>query len=307
LQKGDGAGEWRDAPLEDDFAVEGFFAEGEAADLVGQVGPVEEVGDDPFVFATEALLEVFRREGEVFLLCESFPTFLMVAGGIEPSREPVELPNHHETGRSFFLEQRELGALNTGGPGLAHIDGKTVAVDSLACLYVGAGTHKVAFSSKDPDNLAKFFLLSCPAHAAFPTTVMTRAEAVATTLGSQSSANLRTIRKYIHTGGIRSCQLVMGYTELAEGNVWNSFPPHTHSRRTEIYFYFDLGERVLVHYMGQPAATRHLFIHNEQAVLSPSWSIHAGCGFGNYKFIWGMAGENQLFDDMDQVKPCDLR
>ena len=152
----------------------------------------------------------------------------LVAGGIEPSREPVELPNHYETGRPFFLEQRELGAINTGGPGVAHIDGKTMAVDSLACLYVGAGARNVAFASKDPDNPAKFFFLSCPAHAAFPTAVMTRDEAAAVTLGSQSSANLRTIRKYIHAGGIRSCQLVMGYTELAEGNVWNSFPPHTH-------------------------------------------------------------------------------
>jgi 4-deoxy-L-threo-5-hexosulose-uronate ketol-isomerase len=231
----------------------------------------------------------------------------LVVGGIVPSREPVELPNHHETGRSFFLEQRELGAINTGGPGVAHIDGKTMAVDSLSCIYVGMGAQKAAFASRDPDNLAKFFFLSCPAHAAFPSAVMTRGEAVAVTLGSQAGANLRTIRKFIHPGGIRSCQLVMGFTELAEGSVWNTFPPHTHFRRTEIYFYFDLGERVLVHFMGEPASTRHLFIQNEQAALSPPWSIHAGCGAGNYKFIWGMAGENQSFDDMDHVKPCDLR
>jgi 4-deoxy-L-threo-5-hexosulose-uronate ketol-isomerase len=231
----------------------------------------------------------------------------LVVGGIVPSREPVELPNHHETGRPFFLQQRELGAINTGGPGLAHLDGKTLDVDSLACLYVGAGTQKLSFASKDPDNLAKFFFLSCPAHAAFPAAVMTRGEAVAVALGSQAGANLRTIRKYIHAEGIRSCQLVMGYTELAEGSVWNTFPPHTHHRRTEIYFYFDLDDRVLVHYLGEPSATRHLFLHNEQAALSPSWSIHAGSGFGNYKFIWGMAGENQSFDDMDHVKPADLR
>jgi len=137
--------------------------------------------------------------------------------------------------------------------------------------------------------------------------VIQRDEAAAVPLGSQALANQRTIRKYIHAGGIRSCQLVMGYTELAEGSVWNSFPPHTHHRRTEIYFYFDLADRVLVHLMGQPAATRHLFVHNDEAVLSPSWSIHCGCGFGNYKFIWGMAGENQTFDDMDQVKPGDMR
>jgi 4-deoxy-L-threo-5-hexosulose-uronate ketol-isomerase len=137
--------------------------------------------------------------------------------------------------------------------------------------------------------------------------VITRAEAATATPGSQAGANQRVIRKYIHPGGIRSCQLVMGYTELAEGSVWNTFPPHTHHRRTEIYFYFDLGEQVLVHFLGEPAATRHLFIQNEQAALSPSWSIHAGCGSGNYKFIWGMAGENQNFDDVDPVKPGDLR
>ena len=231
----------------------------------------------------------------------------LVAGGIVPSREPVELPNHRETGRPFFLEQRELGAINTGGPGAAHIDGKTLAVESLAGVYVGAGARNVAFESKDPDRPAKFFFISCPAHAAFPSAVMTRGEAATAALGSQAGANQRVIRKYIHPGGIRSCQLVMGYTELAEGSVWNTFPPHTHHRRSEVYFYFDLGERVLVHFLGEPSATRHLFIQNEQAALSPSWSIHAGCGTGSYKFIWGMAGENQNFDDMDPVKPGDLR
>jgi 4-deoxy-L-threo-5-hexosulose-uronate ketol-isomerase len=231
----------------------------------------------------------------------------LVVGGIVPSGKPVELPNHRETGRLFFLEQRELGAINTGGPGAAHIDGKTLAVDSLACVYVGAGARNVAFESEDPDRPAKFFILSCPAHAAYPSAVIARAEAAAASLGSQAGANQRVIRKYIHPGGIRSCQLVMGCTELAEGSVWNTFPPHTHHRRTEVYFYFDLGERVLVHFLGEPAATRHLFIQNEQAALSPPWSIHAGCGSGNYKFIWGMAGENQNFDDMDSVKPGDLR
>jgi len=231
----------------------------------------------------------------------------LVVGGIVPGQTRLELPNHHETGRAFFLEQREFGAINTGGPGVALIDGKTMDVDSLACVYAGVGTKHLAFASKQFDNPAKFFFLSCPAHAAFPVAVIQREEAAAVSLGSQASANQRVIRKYIHTGGIRSCQLVMGYTELAEGSVWNSFPPHTHHRRTEIYFYFDLGDRVLAHFMGEPGATRHLFVHNEQAVLSPPWSIHCGCGSGNYKFIWGMAGENQTFDDMDQVKPGDLR
>ena len=231
----------------------------------------------------------------------------LALGGIFPTDKTIELPNHRETGRGFFLEQREMGAINVGGPGVVQADGKVFAANSLSCVYAGAGTRKLVFESKDPKNPAKFFFLSCPAHAPFPAAVMQRDEAVATPLGSQAGANQRVIRKFIHAGGIRSCQLVMGFTELAEGSVWNSFPPHTHSRRTEIYFYFDLGDRVLAHFMGEPAATRHLWVQNEQAVLSPSWSIHCGCGTGSYKFIWGMAGENQAFDDMDAVKPADLK
>ena len=231
----------------------------------------------------------------------------LVLGGIVPTEAPVELENIRETGRATFLERRELGAINTGGPGIASVDGKEYKVESLGCIYVGMGAKKVTFRSESAASSAKFFLLSCPAHQSHPTTVAKQAEATKVPLGSAADANVRTIYQYIHEGGIQSCQLVMGYTELAEGSVWNTFPPHTHNRRTEIYFYFDLNERVLAHFMGQPTATRHLFIQNEQAVLSPSWSIHSGCGQGNYKFIWGMAGENQTFTDMDGVKPLDLR
>jgi 4-deoxy-L-threo-5-hexosulose-uronate ketol-isomerase len=231
----------------------------------------------------------------------------LVLGGVFPAEKPVELPNHPETGRSFFLEQRELGAINVGGPGAVQVDGKAFPANSLSCIYAGVGTRKLIFESNDPKNPAKFFILSCPAHAPHPAAVMGRNEAEATPLGSAAGANQRVIRKFIHAGGIRSCQLVMGFTELAEGSVWNTFPPHTHNRRTEVYFYFDLGDRVVAHFMGEPAATRHLWVQNEQAVLSPSWSIHSGCGTSNYKFIWGMAGENQTFDDMDAVKPADLQ
>lgn len=231
----------------------------------------------------------------------------LILGGVVPNEAPVPLENHPETGRATFLERRELGAINTGGPGKVTVDGKTYEVPSLGCIYIGMGASKVAFESGDAKNPANFFFLSCPAHHAYPTTVAKQAEATRVPLGSAAEANVRTIYQYIHEDGIKSCQLVMGYTELAEGSVWNTFPPHTHNRRTEIYFYFDLGERVLAHFMGDPAATRHLFIQNEQAVLSPSWSIHSGCGQGNYKFIWGMAGENQKFTDMDGVKPGDLR
>jgi len=231
----------------------------------------------------------------------------LVVGGAMPTEKPVELPNHKETGRAFFLERREIGAINIGGPGKIVAADQTFALEQLDCVYLPMGTKSVMFASDDAKQPAKFYFLSCPAHAAHPARMMKSAEASPVHLGAQESSNQRTIYKFIHQGGIQSCQLVMGLTALAPGNVWNSFPPHTHWRRTEIYFYFDLGAQVLTHFMGEPQATRHLFLHNEDVALSPNWSIHCGCGTGNYKFIWGMAGENQVFDDMDAVKPVDLR
>jgi 4-deoxy-L-threo-5-hexosulose-uronate ketol-isomerase len=259
---------------------------------------------------TEEIREAFLvpsiyHEGSLHGLFTDLDRLVVI--GVMPVGSPVFLENPVETGRSFFLERRELGAINTGGPGEVTVDGTSYDVPSLGCIYVGMGSKEVSFSSKDTGNPAKFFILSCPAHATHPTTVATRDEANTVPLGSSATANERVIRQYIHENGIKSCQLVMGYTELAEGSVWNTFPPHTHNRRTEIYFYFDMEDRVLAHFMGEPTATRHLFIQNEQTVLSPSWSIHSGCGQGSYKFIWGMAGENQLFTDMDAVKPSDLR
>jgi 4-deoxy-L-threo-5-hexosulose-uronate ketol-isomerase len=231
----------------------------------------------------------------------------LVVGGVMPEGKPVELPNHKETGRAFFLERRELGAINVGGAGRVIADGKSFALDKSDCVYLPMGTKQVSFESADAKNPAKFYFLSCPAHAAHPARMMKSAEATPVNLGAQETANKRTIYKFIHQGGIQSCQLVMGLTALEPGSVWNSFPPHTHWRRTEIYFYFDLGAQVLSHFFGEPQETRHLFLHNDEAALSPNWSIHFGVGSGNYKFIWGMAGENQVFDDMDAVKPADLR
>ncbi|HSY10296.1 MAG TPA: 5-dehydro-4-deoxy-D-glucuronate isomerase, partial [Candidatus Dormibacteraeota bacterium] len=230
----------------------------------------------------------------------------LLVGGVMPVK-PIELPNHKETGRAFFLECRELGAINIGGAGKVIADGKTFSLDKLDCVYLPMGTKSVLFESADAKKPAKFYFLSCPAHSAHPAAMMKSKDASPVALGAQETANKRTIYKFIHQGGIQSCQLVMGFTVLEEGNVWNSFPPHTHWRRTEIYFYFDLGAQVLAHFMGEPQQTRHLFLHNEDAALSPNWSIHCGSGTGNYKFIWGMAGENQVFDDMDGVKPLDLR
>jgi 4-deoxy-L-threo-5-hexosulose-uronate ketol-isomerase len=231
----------------------------------------------------------------------------LVVGGVMPEGKPVELPNHKETGRAFFLERRELGAINVGGAGRVIADGKSFALDKSDCVYLPMGTKQVSFESADAKNPAKFYFLSCPAHAAHPARMMKSAEATPVNLGAQETANKRTIYKFIHQGGIQSCQLVMGLTALEPGSVWNSFPPHTHWRRTEIYFYFDLGAQVLSHFFGEPQETRHLFLHNDEAALSPNWSMHFGVGSGNYKFIWGMAGENQVFDDMDAVKPADLR
>jgi 4-deoxy-L-threo-5-hexosulose-uronate ketol-isomerase len=230
----------------------------------------------------------------------------LAVGGAVPLT-PLELSNHKETGRAYLLERRELGAINIGGPGSVILDGNTFPVDRLGCVYAGMGTKKVVFQSNDVNDPAKFYFLSCPAHAAYPSVSVKKDEAAAMTIGTQAGANVRTIRRFIHAGGIQSCQLVMGFTELAEGSVWNTFPAHTHFRRPEIYFYFDFADRIVVHLMGEPTATRHLFVQNEQVVLSPEWSIHSGCGFGNYRFIWGMAGENQTFEDMDDVKVTDLR
>ena len=260
--------------------------------------------------STQELREAFLIES-IFAPGEITGTFTdldrLVVGGAMPTGKPIELPNHKETGRAFFLERRELGVINVGGAGKIIADGKTFALDRLDCSYVPMGTKSVVFESTDAQKPAKFYFLSCPAHAAHPAAMMKSKDASPVPLGSQATCNKRTIYKFIHQGGIQSCQLVMGFTALDEGNVWNSFPPHTHWRRTEIYFYFDLGEKILAHFLGEPFATRHLFLHNEQAALSPNWSIHCGCGEASYKFIWGMAGENQAFDDMDGVKPLDLR
>jgi len=264
---------------------------------------------DVATMTTQQLRESFHAPG-LFAPGELRGVFTdldrLVVGGVMPVK-PVELPNHKETGRAFFLERREFGAINIGGAGAVNADGKTLVLDRLDCVYLPMGTRSVTFESRDAKNPAKFYFLSCPAHAAHPAATMKPKDASPVPLGSQANANKRTIYKYIHQGGIQSCQLVMGFTALEEGSVWNSFPPHTHWRRTEIYMYFDLGENVLTHFLGEPQQTRHLFLHNEEVALSPNWSIHCGCGTGNYRFIWGMAGENQTFDDMDGVKPADLR
>jgi 4-deoxy-L-threo-5-hexosulose-uronate ketol-isomerase len=251
---------------------------------------------DVIGLSTQALRDTFLISN-LFTPGEFNATFTdldrLVVGGVMPVDKPVELPNHKETGRAFFLERRELGAINVGGAGRVIADGQTFALEKTDCVYLPMGTKSVSFASDDAKNPAKFYFLSCPSHAAHPMRMMKAAEAAPVNLGAQETANKRTIYKFIHPGGIQSCQLVMGLTALEPGSVWNSFPPHTHWRRAEVYFYLDLGDKVLSHFFGEPQETRHLFLKNEEVALSPNWSMHFGCGTGSYKFIWGMAGENQ--------------
>ena len=225
----------------------------------------------------------------------------IIAGGIVPI-EPLALKAGKEMGVSFFLERRELGIINVGPQGTVTLVGETHILVNTDGLYVGLGVKEVLFSSSDPKNPARFYINSTPAHKEFPTTKILRKDIQPAALGSLAQSNERKIYKYIHPLGVKSCQLVMGMTALETGSMWNTMPTHTHERRMEVYFYFNMPEdSVVFHMMGQPQETRHLVIRNEQAAISPSWSIHSGVGTVNYTFIWGMAGENQTFDDMDHV------
>jgi 4-deoxy-L-threo-5-hexosulose-uronate ketol-isomerase len=209
---------------------------------------------------------------------------------------------------AYFCERRELGVLNIGGSGAVEVDGKKYEMNKTDCLYISRGSKDISFHSKDQANPAAYYLLSYPAHAAYPTTLATVKDAAPVELGTLADANRRTLYKYIHMDGIKSCQLVMGFTRMQEGAVWNTMPPHTHTRRSEVYIYFDLDpKRRVMHFMGTPQQTRHLIVADRQAVISPSWSIHCGCGTGAYTFCWGMGGENQAFDDMDPAPTAQLR
>ena len=232
----------------------------------------------------------------------------VIIGGAKPVTKTLELQNDPELRSEYFLERRELGIINVGGSGTVQADGIKHDLEKLSCLYLGKGTKKVSFKSKDPKDPAVFFLMSAPAHFIYPNTVMHKEAASPVSLGDPSTSNKRTIYKYIHLEGIRSCQLVMGLTVLENGSVWNSVPPHTHTRRTEVYFYFDLPEQQrLFHYMGEPTETRHILMQNHEAVISPPWSVHFGSGTSNYAFIWAMAGENQVYSDMDPLAVTDLK
>jgi 4-deoxy-L-threo-5-hexosulose-uronate ketol-isomerase len=234
----------------------------------------------------------------------------IIVGGAMPVKR--ELAFGPDLAKQFavgsFLERRELGAVNIGGPGSITVDGTRHDIGTREALYVGAGAKDVRFASADAARPAKFYLNSAPAHRTCATKKVTLAEASPATLGDAKTANRRTINKLIVPGVVESCQLTMGMTELEPGSVWNTFPCHTHERRMEVYFYFGLPENsVVFHLMGTPEETRHIVVQNEQAVISPSWSIHSGVGSQAYTFIWGMVGENQVFDDMDHLVPGQLR
>lgn len=232
----------------------------------------------------------------------------LIIGGAVPVNAAISLPTEEELKANFFLERREMGIINVGGAGIVLADGKEYAVGKMDCLYLGKGTKTVKFKSKSKNDPAYLYFLSAPAHHKYPNRLMKKEKASPVNLGDASTSNKRTIYKYIHLDGIKSCQLVMGLTVLEPGSVWNSVPPHTHTRRMEAYFYFDLDEaQRVMHFMGEPQETRHLVVANNEAAISAPWSMHFGVGTSNYGFIWGMAGENQVFSDMDQVPVASIK
>ncbi len=231
-----------------------------------------------------------------------------IAGMVAPLTTPVALTPDEALRANYFMERRELGALNIGSKGTIHVDGKPYALDNLDCLYIGRGAKEVLFESTDTASPAIFYFLSYLAHAAYPTTLIRKDQASPAELGSAETCNRRTIYKYIYLDGARSCQLVMGVTHLHPGSVWNTMPAHTHMRRSEIYMYFNLAEEARVfHMMGPAEETRHIVMRNREAVVSPGWSIHAGVGTQAYSFCWGMGGENQDYADMDPAPLNSLR
>lgn len=231
----------------------------------------------------------------------------IISGSVSPINS-IALEAGKELRADYFLQRREMGIINIGPKGSATVDGVKYDLETKDGLYIGMGSKEIIFSSEDANNPAKFYFNSAPAHMAYPIEKIEISKAEPARMGSLAEANQRTIYKYIHPLGVKSCQLVMGMTILELGSVWNTMPCHTHDRRMEVYLYFNMPEDAVVfHYMGQPTETRHIVMRNEEAVISPSWSIHSGCGTRNYTFIWGMVGENQVFADQDFVNMKDLK
>jgi 4-deoxy-L-threo-5-hexosulose-uronate ketol-isomerase len=267
--------------------------------------------DDVELLSTDDLRERFLvsdlfEAGEVKLIY--WEVDRTVVGGVVPTAGPLALDAPAGLRSASFCERRELGVINLGGDGAIEVDGTSHAMAHLDGLYVGRGVKKIVFTSADAEKPARFYLLSYTAHTAYPTTHIPCAGVKADKLGAPETANLRLLRKYIAPGLVQSCQLTMGLTVMESGSVWNTMPPHTHLRRSEVYCYTKVAPgNVVFHFMGEPHATRHLVMEEGQVVLSPPWSIHMGCGNGAYGFVWGMGGENQEFSDMDFIPARELR
>ena len=267
---------------------------------------IHQVNPEDFVrYTTQQIREKFLLENLVAadqIECVYTHYDRMIVGATNPVNTTLQLETYEQLKSEFFLSRREIGIINIAGKGSITVDNEKFELEKQDCLYIGKGKQKIIFSSANKSSPAKFIFFSCSAHQEYPARLMKPSEALPAELGSLDNNNHRVINKYIHLDGIKSCQLVMGVTNFKQGSVWNTMPPHTHDRRMESYFYFDLaeGQRV-IHFMGEPKETRHIFLSNEQAILSPAWSIHCGVATANYSFIWAMAGENMAFTDMDPV------
>jgi len=258
----------------------------------------------------EFLIENLYKKDEVVAVYSHVDR--MVTLGCMPVNEAVSISKGIDVwanfGTDYFLERREIGIFNIGGAGKIKADGEVFEMGYKDCLYITKGTKEVTFESNSPDEPAKFYMVSAPAHTSYKTTFISIEKAAKKPLGSMETSNKRVINQFIHPDVLQTCQLSMGMTVLEQGSVWNTMPAHTHERRMEIYMYFEVPEnQVVFHMMGEGQETRHIVMQNEQAVISPSWSIHSGAGTSNYTFIWAMGGENQAFDDMDNIATTDLR
>ena len=258
----------------------------------------------------EFLIENLYKKDEVVAVYSHVDR--MVTLGCMPVNEAVSISKDIDVwanfGTEYFLERREIGIFNIGGAGKIKADGEVFEMGYKDCLYITKGTKEVTFESNSPENPAKFYMVSAPAHTSYKTTFIPIEKAAKKPLGSMETSNKRVINQFIHPDVLQTCQLSMGMTVLEPGSVWNTMPAHTHERRMEIYMYFEVPEnQVVFHMMGEGQETRHIIMQNEQAVISPSWSIHSGAGTTNYTFIWAMGGENQAFDDMDNIATTDLR
>ncbi len=268
--------------------------------------PADAKGYDTERIRKDFLIEKVMEPGNINVVYSLYDRFIV--GGAVPLKEPLKLKPFEELKAEFFLQRRELGIINVGGNAVVKVDGKAHELGFKEALYVGSGNKEVEFSSEDAAKPAHLYLNSAPAHTQYPTRKITLNDAEKAEMGSLESSNHRVINKLIVNSVVQTCQLQMGMTALQPGSVWNTMPAHTHTRRMEAYFYFEVpGNQAICHFMGEPQETRHIWMKNEQAVLSPSWSIHSAAGTASYTFIWGMAGENLDYSDMDKADPIDLK